>query len=98
MKTAKNRFIPCYRTDHFSWSKKDNMSIGVSELSTLSVAPGFRPDVRLFSDSADLGFYVMSHCTSVKKLFLLQSEDANVMSYVNADDDGKKITLRIYNT
>jgi len=87
-----NPNLPTHDGRSFSWEG----NTGYAEVSDL----GRGADVagRAFPDACDMGFYVRSHKTGARKLFLetgVRRLDGDVISWIYTTDDG--FTVEIFN-
>ena len=89
MKNNVNPRLPVHDGRHFFWEGKSATG-EVSSIGAPSVAG------RVWRDSCDVGFYVRSHKTGVKKLFVetaVTRSHGDVLSWTYESDDGLKIEI-----
>ena len=87
-----NPSLPVHDGRIFEWDR----GVGYADASDLSI----RLAGRVYPDAADEGFYVQSHKTGVKKLFVatgevLRARDGDVISWTFKSDDG--FVIEIFN-
>lgn len=84
--------VPVYDGTLFVWKRE---GVGYVDVSALNYVPWYR----LYDDAADVGFYVRSHKTGDKKLFVLEKTAKNegeIVAWTFISDDNK-VRLTIFN-
>lgn len=95
--------VPTYRGEQFTWSRGvAGNSIGIAEASDLDIRTHeFGGGTRVWRDSCDVGFEVISHRTGRVKLFtfaqVLKDAEGDIIAWVFESADDSDIDIHILN-